>query len=289
MSAFDDYEDEMLNAKFTDKDIERLLSGLTPDDEDLASMAPLVALLRNQRSQVPAEGTVVARAAGIVRAAHLEESARVVDESTQTKPRRIGLRLKPKLATAFGSLLLLASMTGVAIAADEAAPDDDLYGVDQAMEKVGIGAGGAAERLAEATALAEKGKSAEALRHAAASIGTDSDDGDATEAAEALLAAAEAVLSTDEGDADEVRQAVADMLTWMATSDVTGQDFGNGVAERAKAISTEDDDADAAEDAAEEASEADEGPEGSGPPNSVPGGPPESVSPGPPAGVGRQP
>jgi hypothetical protein len=43
-------------------------------------------------------------------------------------------------------------MSGVAVAANRAAPGDALYGIDRALEKIGIGAGGAQERLAGAKA-----------------------------------------------------------------------------------------------------------------------------------------
>ena len=47
------------------------------------------------------------------------------------------------------SLAVVLAFSGVAMAADGASPGDLLYGVDRALESVGIGAGGIDERLAE--------------------------------------------------------------------------------------------------------------------------------------------
>jgi len=55
---------------------------------------------------------------------------------------------------------------GVAIAADGAAPGDALYGIDRALENVGIGAGGITERFDEVARLIDTNRVADALNHA---------------------------------------------------------------------------------------------------------------------------
>lgn len=61
-------------------------------------------------------------------------------------------RLRPR-ATAFAATAaVVLSLSGVAWAADGASPGDWYYGLDRALEVIGIGAGGAEERLLEAAA-----------------------------------------------------------------------------------------------------------------------------------------
>ena len=58
-------------------------------------------------------------------------------------------RLRNRATALATTVLMVGGMTGVAWAADGAAPGDLLYGIDRALEAVGIGAGGSAERLEE--------------------------------------------------------------------------------------------------------------------------------------------
>lgn len=106
--------------------------------------------------------------------------------------------------------------------------------------------------------------------------GPTSGDGDEEcaddEASEELRRAAEAVLSGGSEQSLRVRTAVAEMLQWMATTDAKGRDFGQGVAQRARAINGgADDGGDGAadEDGVEGEEGADDGrgrPEHAGPP-----------------------
>ena len=52
---------------------------------------------------------------------------------------------------------MIVGMTGVAVASDSAVPGDWNYGIDRALEAVGIGEGGAAERLQELAAIRKDG------------------------------------------------------------------------------------------------------------------------------------
>jgi hypothetical protein len=69
-------------------------------------------------------------------------------------------------ATATSVMLIVASLTGVAIAADHSGPGDVLYGLDRALEAVGIGSGGNTERLQEVKALIDSGEIKDGLSHA---------------------------------------------------------------------------------------------------------------------------
>ena len=67
--------------------------------------------------------------------------------------------LSTKLAAMVAAAVVAAgSVTGVGFAADGAAPGDALYGLDCAMERVGLGDGGVQERVQEAAKLAQRGE-----------------------------------------------------------------------------------------------------------------------------------
>jgi hypothetical protein len=287
MSGFDDYEDEMANNRFSDSDIEQLLSGRATANVELSALAPVLQKLREQSIRGVSEDEVAAFA--VIAAEAARSAIPVVSKpGREAAPARRLRFLRPRLATALTLVFLLSGMTGLAFAADGAAPGDALYGLDRALERIGIGNGAAAERIAEAQALFQEGLVSEAMAHTAGAI-EESDDGilgeDASDAAEALLGAADAVTSTDQGEADAVRASVAEMLSWMAANassedPLTGSEFSEMVAGFAKGISGR---------ASGEENGADQ-PEGTnGQPEGVPGGRPDNVPPGPPAGFPPRP
>jgi hypothetical protein len=276
MSNLGDYEGEMAQKKLSDREIEHLLSGNDP----VSSLAPFLQLLTDRNVPEVSDDEVAAfarQAAEITRSADGSAS----DRGRVVRVRRIRF-LRPRLATALGLALALGGTTGVAIASDHAAPGDRLYGLDRALEVVGIGNGGAAERIAEAQALFAGGLVSEALTHAASAVDqTEVGDHQAESSADALRDAADAVTSTDHGNADEIRTRVAEMLEWMATNatseePVSGSKFGEMVAGFAKGISGQSDDNPGGD------GDPDVNP---GPPEGVPDGPPEGVPPGPPVRI----
>lgn len=296
MSDLGVYDDEMLNNRFSDQDVERLLSGGMPEDEDLADLAPILeALHGGARRPLPEER--IARFAA--QAAEIATSTRptAVPVRTTTRSRRFVLALRQKMATGLAAALLLSGMTGVAVASNHAAPGDALYGLDRALEAVGIGDGGAAERIAEAQALFNEGQVAEAVAHSAEAVEVTPIQGGSEieanieaitseEASEALLTAAESLRDNTDGSDHPiaVRNSVATLLEYMATTEDTGDDFGQEVASLARQISpapealpdTADEAADAGADNAENAAEESE----DAPPEDVPSGPPpDSVPP----------
>lgn len=217
---------------WTDADVERLLRGVVPEDPDLELLRPFVADLRAVGGFAPETAStalIAAEAATIAREAFPSSAA--PDRSAALRWR---WRLAPSLAAVAAVMVLLGGMTGVAAAANGAAPGDDLYGIDRALENFGIGNGGVGERLAEAGKMASLGNSAEALSHAVTALEAAGDE----ESAAALLATAERLRANTSGgdNALQTRSQVADMLEWMATTNATGRDFGQGVAERAKEI-----------------------------------------------------
>ncbi len=166
--------------------------------------------------------------------ARVERLARLAVTEVRDAPARLTpLRqsrwalVRRRVATLGTSLVLaLGSTAGVAVAANQAIPGDQLYGLDQALERVGIGAGGSAERLGEALELVQRGDVAGGLQHAAESVAGAAAD---SEAAEALRAAAERLLEQRENPSDDVRAQVAALLEFLA--DAEGQVDGRAVSD----------------------------------------------------------
>jgi hypothetical protein len=164
-----------------------------------------------------------------------------------SRPRLIGRLRRRAATTAAAVVLAFSGLGGVAYAANGAAPGDFLYGLDRALEAVGVGNGGTAERLAEVKALVE---------------------GAGSEAAQsALLAAAERIATLGEGEAAGPPEGVADLLTYLSEN-IDAID-GQAVAELARAIGGN-----------VPAGPPEDTP--AGPPEDIPAGPPGDVPAGPP-------
>jgi len=157
------------------------------------------------------------------------------------------------LITLATAVVVILGFTGIAYAADGAIPGDTLYGLDRTLENAGIGDGGLEERLGEAGALLENGEEDLALTHTLDSLteeededgdgDVDEDDGeirDDSSRTEALLAAAEAVLAGGSEQSLETRTRVAEKLRFMATTELTGKEYGQAVSQLARGIYDED-------------------------------------------------
>jgi len=164
-------------------------------------------------------------------------------------------RLAIILATVAAAVL---AFTGVAYGSNGAGPGDALYGLDCALEGVGIGDGGLEERLTEAAELIDEGQVDEGLALAAEALEEEEEefdedgDGEVSEEeglgrSEALLAAAEAVLANGSEQSLEVRTRVAEKLRWMATTELTGKEYGQAVSKLARGIPLDAEDDEAAE------------------------------------------
>lgn len=244
MSHRDVYYDEMTRQQFSDSDVERILSGQEPENETLAQLAPALVALHSEQPETPSEETIsrfAAEAAEIARS-----SAPAEGNTASPKPgfryRGFPGSLRRKLATLAAALLTFAGMTGIAFAADGAAPGDPLYGLDRALEQIGINDGAAAERIAEARTLTMNGQVPAAFHHLADSVETeDQDSVELHQAADALRTAANNVRSeSDDAESQKVRSEVAAMLEQMAEMsegpDFDGAIFGQRLAEMARAI-----------------------------------------------------
>jgi len=228
----------MRDREFDQANIERLVAGGIPEDEELAAIAPLIeALKRLDEGHLLTDAYVDDLAAEAARVARVASRDPLAVGTRRPEPSRRSFRLGPRLAGALAALLTVSSVSGAAIAADSAVPGDALYGLDRALERVGIGDGGLAERLQEAGVLAERGSLVAALAHAAdafAQIGAG--DEAARSATEALRAAGDAVSRAEEGDSGGVRSRAAELLRWMATTDAGGVDLGRDISSRARGV-----------------------------------------------------
>jgi hypothetical protein len=254
VSDFDDYPDDMMRfATFSDGDVERVLDG-TADAPELADLASFLEGLRREAAVQVDEDAVLRYVSGAA-AVTAAEPGRVgagasvavaVSNSEGKSGMATSVRLRRALAATVSAVVLFGSVSGVALAADGADPGDGLYGIDRALERVGIGNGGVEERLEEARTLAGRGDVALGLRHAAAAFedeaaddpsggevegegsggddigdgapggGEPAGDGATSNAGEALLAAAETVRSAGAERSQEVRDGVAALLTYLS-------------------------------------------------------------------------
>jgi hypothetical protein len=213
--------------RYRQVDIDRLFAGATPEDGDLVSLLPLVHLLHGVGASMPPDSAAEEfshRAAVLARSARQTQA---VKHSYRTiisgAPRR-----NYRLAGAFAALVLMLSASiGIAYAANGSAPGDSLYGLDLALENMGIGVGGLDERLAEANHLVQKGQLQQGLTQAGEAIASSRpDDSGAILASEALLEAADAVAAPSATDSATVRRQVARRLSNMADAELAGNEIG---------------------------------------------------------------
>ena len=206
--------------RMTDLDIELLLSGSPEASDEHADLKWFLTTLADQRPAPPHDVKVMATAlASVARASR--------PGVLHTRPRRVARRMVA-LAATFG---LLFAMSGVALAADNAAPGDLLYGIDRAFETFGIGDGGVDERIAEFDALIARGDDEDAFELLEEVIETSSDGESAKARAHLTVVAADSEKRADLAN-DKVaahRQFIDENQKNGVGAD--GNDFGQGVAD----------------------------------------------------------
>lgn len=212
----------MTDKSWHEPDVDALLSGRHPRDPQFAQLAPFVASIRAGLDRPVSEAEISAAGPRLALAAR--EALRDAPRARRVWARRIAFTGVAAAALGFG-------VVGAA-AADPAAPGDALYGLDRALEAVGINDGGLGERLDEANELVDEGDADGAIDLIADALEDEGDE----EGKAALLAVAETLQQNGSQQSADVHAAVAAMLTWMATTDATGKEFGQGVAEHARAI-----------------------------------------------------
>lgn len=246
----------MLGSRISDHDVERLLCGEMPENRALKPLAPMLIAFHDITWPAPTEEAVARFASEAAPIARSATGGAMLKPSPPARRSRFLIpAIQRGLATGLAGVLLLSGLAGVAIASDESAPGDLLYGLDRAVESIGVGAGGASERISEAWALFDRGQVAEAVSHASEAVdvvaSADPDDPAAQpaietpNAADALRSAAGRVgAGIDDGTSLEMKAAVAAMLSEMAAmledTDLEGKDFGQNVAEIASLIGAND-------------------------------------------------
>jgi hypothetical protein len=144
--------------------------------------------------------------------------------------------MRRAMAAGTAVLLFVGAGSGLALAADGAAPGDTLYGLKLAFEKIGVLNGGAVERLTEVEHLVDDGDIHGALIHAETIIARPAGDTEdaASQAVQELDAAAQRVADQDDDSSAEVRARVDDLLQYL--SENVGHVDGRQVAQLARNI-----------------------------------------------------
>jgi hypothetical protein len=283
MSDHDVYRDDMARDRLSDLDVEMVLTGGIPEGPRLARLANLLQMAHEGHDLTP-EPEVTARFAA--EAARIATSSTAIGSPRLARPRSsASIWNRPIAATTAGFALVL-GMSGVAVASDSAAPGDLLYGIDRTLESIGIGAGGATERVSEASTLLDRGQVPEAIEHVADE--TSADDVMSAEATAALQAAAEAVAANGQGNTSvgESVGAMLDEISRMLQDDeLDGAMFGRRVSELARSIRDEADPGEGSADS-EPGNQGNQGRgQGQGPPDEPPGNPDQGPK-GPPDDAG---
>jgi hypothetical protein len=243
MSSFVGNDDEMVNRYPNDEQAEALIRGDDPGEPESAGIAGLVASIRSLGDQKIADKVAERHVAMVVgEAAVSPRPDRDPVVGIQRPRRRIVLStvLSSLLAKVMAATVALAAVgSGVGVAADASVPGDFLYGLDRAMEAVGVADGGAAERIDEARGLVEVDLPAavEAAAEAAANGETEA----ASAAVTALETAALRVGDGAEGEQSALtRQQVAALLEEIAAQLQNEDGFdGAAIAEQARLIRPE--------------------------------------------------
>ena len=172
MSRFDDYFHRMPTLRLEDRDIETLLSGESTGSEELADLEAFVAAFATDGG--PPRDT-----------AHMATALAATARSSTS--RSVGNAFR-RLVVLGASFAIMLAFSGVAMAANGSAPGDLLYGVDRALETVGIGNGGIDERIVEFETLLDRNQHDEAFEFLENEMRTAAPAG-ATAAGEHLAAA----------------------------------------------------------------------------------------------------
>jgi hypothetical protein len=196
-------------------DAEALLTTAEGVDEEFADLADILSFIRiagrrdahRDFSHLIAAAALESRASPVARYAAQKTAAAGWE--------RVARAARPVAVGVAAVFLLVVSSAGLAYAANGAKPGDLLYGLDRAAEAIGIGNGGAAERIEEAQALVAAGETPAGLTHAASVI-TDT----ASESAKAAIT--EAATRLGDGPNSEDANLVNDLLGYLKQTTTTG-------------------------------------------------------------------
>jgi hypothetical protein len=198
-------------SELIDRDLDLLIDGKQPYNSDLAPLRSFVSTLGSFGVTELSPGFPEDHAAEGAAMARARLSIPTVPLSTG---RRLALGLRRRVTAAATSLMMIVGMTGVAWAADSAVPGDWNYGIDRALESMGIGAGGAEERLQELAVIREDGhvRGVGVASRSGGDLVAGSDDPVGLEKAAATVAAT----TRRSQRATEVQDAVSALLAYLA-------------------------------------------------------------------------
>ncbi len=219
MSDSSDYQGEMFAPlSISDTEAEALMTGADGVRSDLADLADVLGSIRTAGQAFG--DTDISR---LARAAALEARALPAArlDAAQAAARSEWMaRMAPRVAVgALALIMLVVSSTGLDFATNGAKPGDMLYGLDRAAEVLGIGDGGANERIAEAHALVASGAVAGGLTHAAAVLPATPDN-DTAKAA--IQKAATRVQGEPQGPTSYVAEQVGTLLSYLRLATAAG-------------------------------------------------------------------
>ena len=296
MSDFGDYLDEMERNRLTDTAIDDLFAGSPTPGGGLEPLAGVFGALRTDLDN-ELDDEAIGRIAAIASAAVGTPAGIAAKTAHRARFRFLVTSLRRRAATVtVAATVFLGGTSGLAVAANGAMPGDALYGVDRALESVGIGAGGQQERLVEADALIVKGDVVAGLRHAAEAFDTPATDGSTTQV---LMEAADRVRAAGTASSSPTGERATALLAYL--SENAGDIDGQHVAQLAVQIGRPDDQpvmSDSPGRNGDPGSQAPSDPPGltdrePGPPDHVPSNPPgqdkEKKEPGQPEGVPADP
>lgn len=140
-----DYVHVKSDTRFSDSEVESLLTRASTDSKELEDLQVFIAALAAEASQ-PRDTY------------HMGTTLAAISRATAPTVRR-GMRRLAALA-ATGAIFI--ALSGVALASDGSAPGEPLYRLDRALEAIGIGDGGFEERVEEFNVLLDRGDEEEA-------------------------------------------------------------------------------------------------------------------------------
>lgn len=242
MSRFDGDRDEMGAMHLSDERADALVEGIRPDDPYWEALSDVLDSIRHEGRRELPEGLVESHVPLLAAAAAVSPRPEPTPVAPTKRTRRqivfdtllSSLLIKVMAAT----MAVAAAGAAVGVAANGAAPGDPLYGLDRAMESVGVGNGGAAERLQEAQDLVNVDLPTAVSTAAEAAADTPSTDASHDRAVSALMDASARLATQTEGEQSAVtREQVAALLDEVATQLQNQDGFdGRAVAEQAKQI-----------------------------------------------------
>lgn len=222
------------------EDVERLLSKSASKDEGLEQLHSIVEALGHAGESSPTEKEVQKFAAQAAKQVPLGPDrsraalAGAAAAGPTTRRRPVALRLAGATAAV---LVVIGGFSGFAYAVDGAVPGDTLYGVDLALEELGIGDGGLQERLREASELVTRGRAQEGLDLASDAVAESAgEDSGLRAAADALRVATQSAMENRALSTSEELGETAERLRQMASEEKTNEELGQAVEELAGSL-----------------------------------------------------